>query len=358
MMRQPYFPSRQNGAAVLTALLIVALAVSIVSGILWKQNVSIRNTENLRLSQQIDWLRISGLDWARLLLRDDKRRTIIDHLGETWATPMAETQLDTFLGETAHNASNSVLSGRIEDAQGRFNLLNILDCQIQNNKIIKVHGINPSGLHILERLLQQHGLHPNTAQTLAEKLRGSLELRPPLYLPLQTPWLYTDDSAEWLPNNAFSMIEPFIVLLPTPTPININTAPLEVLRAAFEDLSLNMAQQWLLQRQTTPALNLREWQKQFLTDSNQNKHDKNDDGFKNKPSQHENNSPLFSVESDYFLVWSLIRHGHAEQAHVSLISRQTPDNPLQAMTQIIWTRDLDDIPNALKNTYSSTQNLR
>ena len=84
--RRPQRGSRQRGAAIITALLVVTLAVVIVSGMLWRQQVEIRAVENQRLKAQATWIARAGIDWARLILRDDQRRTgAVDHLGEVWA---------------------------------------------------------------------------------------------------------------------------------------------------------------------------------------------------------------------------------------------------------------------------------
>ena len=46
------YHARQRGAAIVTALLVVTLAVVIVSGMLWRQQVEIRAVENQRLKAQ------------------------------------------------------------------------------------------------------------------------------------------------------------------------------------------------------------------------------------------------------------------------------------------------------------------
>ncbi|HBD37193.1 MAG TPA: general secretion pathway protein GspK, partial [Cupriavidus sp.] len=120
--------SRQRGAAVVTALLIVTLAVVVVSGMLWRQQVQIRSIENQRLMAQAQWIERAAVDWARLILRDDQRRSNVDYLGEPWSVPVAETRLSDFLGaglRTDQAGETSFLSGRILDAQARFNLTNL-----------------------------------------------------------------------------------------------------------------------------------------------------------------------------------------------------------------------------------------
>src|SRR5260364_213270 len=60
---------RARGAALMTALFVVALAALLVSGLLWRQHVQIRRLENQRLMMQARWVERSALDWIRLTLR-------------------------------------------------------------------------------------------------------------------------------------------------------------------------------------------------------------------------------------------------------------------------------------------------
>lgn len=82
-------PGRQRGTAIITALLVVTLAVVIVSGMLWRQQVEIRAVENQCLKSQATWIAWADIDWTRLTLRDDQHRTgVVGHLGEIWAVPI------------------------------------------------------------------------------------------------------------------------------------------------------------------------------------------------------------------------------------------------------------------------------
>ena len=53
-----------------------------------------------------------------------------DDLGEPWATPLEEARLSTFLAADANNNADggpeAFLAGRIEDAQSRYNLRNLV----------------------------------------------------------------------------------------------------------------------------------------------------------------------------------------------------------------------------------------
>ncbi|NUY36069.1 general secretion pathway protein GspK, partial [Paraburkholderia sp. JPY303] len=48
--------ARERGAAIISALLVVALSAILVSGMLWRQQVQIRRIENQRLLSQAQWV--------------------------------------------------------------------------------------------------------------------------------------------------------------------------------------------------------------------------------------------------------------------------------------------------------------
>jgi general secretion pathway protein K len=55
---------RQRGVAVITALLLTTLAVTIVASLFWQQQVQVRSMENQRLQLQTRWILRGALDWA------------------------------------------------------------------------------------------------------------------------------------------------------------------------------------------------------------------------------------------------------------------------------------------------------
>ena len=64
-------PARERGVAVITALLLTTLAISIVASLFWQQQVQVRSMENQRLQLQTKWILRGAMDWATLVLRQD-----------------------------------------------------------------------------------------------------------------------------------------------------------------------------------------------------------------------------------------------------------------------------------------------
>jgi len=156
---------RQRGVAVVTALLLTTLAVTIVASLFWQQQVQVRWIENQRLRQQTKWILRGSLDWARLVLRDDAMLSQVDHLREPWATPLADTRLDEFVenGHADTDAADATMSRSIVDAQSRYNLRNLAQ-----------NGVPDQGeVAVFQRLLSILKLDPNLARSTAEAMAAT-----------------------------------------------------------------------------------------------------------------------------------------------------------------------------------------
>lgn len=225
----------QRGAAVVMAMLVVALSVLLVSAALHRQNVLTRQVENEVAAAQTRWLLLGAVDWVRVILREDARSSGADHLGEPWAVPLRPTRLDNDGGDPAW------LSGAVEDAQARFNLRNVSGPT----------GLAPSEVAVLERLVEMVGADRMLAERLALRVDAAVSVRHAteggvLVAPATLDELSIDDPAQ---RTALQRLRPFVTLLPAPTPVNVNTAPAEVLAARFENLSLADARRLVASRE-------------------------------------------------------------------------------------------------------------
>ncbi|MGT2506611.1 type II secretion system minor pseudopilin GspK [Cupriavidus basilensis] len=327
---------RQRGAAVVTALLVVTLAVVVVSGMLWRQQVQIRSIENQRLLAQATWIERAAVDWARLILRDDQRRTNVDQLGEPWAVPIAETRLSDFLGaalRTDQEGETSFLSGRILDAQARFNLTNLVLWTASETQG-RVATIDAPSLAIYRRLLQTLGLDVALAEPTARYLLNAARggngngsdsqrgLRSPddvndlLAIPGYTPAIVTT-------------LTPFVDVLPERTLVNANTAEAEVLAAVIDKLPLDRARELVRQRDRAFFNNIGDLQTQLRTLAPQ--------------ADPNAATSTLDVRTHYFLVYGLIRHERASRMQVSLVYRGEVLGNANT-TRVVWVRDIDRMP--------------
>lgn len=243
-------------------MLTVTLVASFAAAAAWQQwrAVEIETAERSRV--QASWLLVGALDWARLILREDARAGGADHLAEPWAVPLQEARLSSFLATDKNNTALSAddesaeifLSGQIIDLQSRLNVLNLVEGGKVSEpamrsfiKLFTLLGLNQSELfRLIEGLTAASDISDtpanNTANRFAPLLPQRLE---------QLVWL-------GLSQATLDAITPFVTLLPTSTPINLNTAPAEVLYASVADLALDGARLLVTQRATQHYRNVSE----------------------------------------------------------------------------------------------------
>ena len=248
-------PRPERGAALLIAMIILALIATMASAMVWQQWRAVQVEAAERARVQSAWILSGALDWARLILREDARNGGADHLGEPWATPLAEARLSTFLAADKSNtddAPEAFLSGSITDAQSRYNLRNLVDAG----------QVVPAELAVLQRLFESITVPSEVAARIASGMKRALnettpgtgtgtgagpDANPPL-LPqsvAQLTWLGVDEAT-------IRLMAPYVVLLPVRTTVNINTAPAQVLAAVIDKLDLGGAERLVDARQRNP----------------------------------------------------------------------------------------------------------
>lgn len=240
-------------------MIIVALIATLASSMIWQQWRAIQVESAERSRTQSAWILSGALDWARLILREDAKNGGTDHLGEPWAVPLAEARLSTFLAADKDNtddAPDAFLSGSITDAQGRYNLANLAT----GGKI------DPVEMAALQRLCETVGVSADVATQIANGLRDASPIAPPdptasgptaavVTAPANPPIMPRSASQlSWLGVDAESLraLEPYVVILPDKTPVNVNTAPREVLVAVMPGLDLATAERIVQSRQRVP----------------------------------------------------------------------------------------------------------
>jgi general secretion pathway protein K len=313
MMRNPrnlqYARRRQRGVAVVTALLLTTLAVTIVASLFWQQQVQVRSLENQRLHLQTRWILRGALDWARLILRqdgmDNPNATRADGV---WATPLAETRLDQYVERERVEGEDydATLQGQVYDAQSRYNLANLANAE-SSVKEAKAFAQLLSNLQLDASLAQAAAQYALKAQAAQQGGTGSA---PMAFQRIEDLLMVGFSQA------AIERLRDYAIVLPVTTAVNINTAPAEVLAATVEGMSLSEAQTLVASRKRT-TLNVA-----ALTTLAQNR------------------QVLASVaaRSDYFLVLSQVRLDRAALESWALIKRLEPARGSQ--TSLVWIREI------------------
>jgi general secretion pathway protein K len=240
----------QRGAALLAAMLTVALVATFAAGALWQQWKSIEVEGAERQRTQARWLLTGALDWARVILREDARAGDVnapsDHLAEPWAVPLQEARMSSFLAALPDGTGSTVddeklgqqvlLSGAVNDVQGRLNVTNLLQGEqldaktaLAFERLFDALNLPPAQLSLLTQGLLAAQRQTSSSPLMPQRV-GQLS-----WLGLSPQTLHT--------------LSPHITLLPNRTPVNLNTASMQVLYASVPGLSLSDAQRLVQQRE-------------------------------------------------------------------------------------------------------------
>ena len=239
----------QRGAALLAAMITVTLVATLAAAALWRQwrGVEVEAAERARV--QSAWLLTGALDWSRLILsgdysEDERKRQMVDHLGEPWAVPLAEARLSTFLaaGESSSDTyRDAFLSGEVTDLQSRLNVMNLasgdpVKAFARFERLFSLLNLPNAELGALQRnLVRAQAAMSGSATDAAGG--GDAPLLPRRF-----------DQLSWLGLSpaTLQLLRPYVTVLPTeaqlPTRINLNTASAEVIYAAVPELDLAAAQ--------------------------------------------------------------------------------------------------------------------
>lgn len=245
--RLPVEPRRQAGVALITVLVVVAIATVLCVGMLRSQQLALEHAAGL-FQQDQAWLYTQGAEeFVRDLLaedlKSDKRRSReVDHPGETWAKPFPPFPVD-----------GGMVRARVEDLQGRFNL---------NRLGADADGTGPASV-IFRQLLKNLGLPDNLGPALGDWIDEDNEPRAldgaeeDYYSRLDPPYRVANrplaDVSELLLVKGFTpavveRLRPFVCALPAEAGINVNTASPDVLAALLPGLTSRAATELFNQR--------------------------------------------------------------------------------------------------------------
>lgn len=242
----------QSGIALITALLVLALAVVLAAALAQDGAMSMRRTENLLHHAQAKMYLQGAEDWARVVLKRDKRD--VDHLGEAWAFPMPAVPVEG--GE---------ISGRLIDLQSRLNL---------NAMLKSDNTLDPIMQQRLRCILRKAGNEQADAalDALADWQDADSEVRPQgaedeVYRSRPLPYRAGNQplhaAKELLLIQGFTAeqvraLQPWVAALPLSAGLNLNTAPIEVLSCLDESGDASLWEPFVRDREATPLKDVNE----------------------------------------------------------------------------------------------------
>ena len=239
---------RERGAiAILFALLLVAMSATFAVAVSYDLTLQTRRTQSLLWQEQARLMAFGAEDWIADLLRQDRLDTEDDHLGELWAQELPPLPVEGA-------GIQGVITGRIEDLQGRFNLNNLLDGDGQPVEV---------EVERFRRLLTNLQIDPQVAEAVVDWMDRNNEpafpngaeddaytsRTPPLRVPNQA-LRSTGELAviEGLTADVLPQLLPHVTALPARTLVNANTATPLVLQSIDENLAAGDVQGLLEQR--------------------------------------------------------------------------------------------------------------
>jgi general secretion pathway protein K len=222
-----------RGVALITAMLISAIATMVAANLAWDNALDVRRTMVLLARDQAVQVALGAESWVVSILRQDLQNSDTDHLGEIWASELPGLPIEG--GE---------VFGAIEDLQGRFNVNNLVD----NNG-----RVEETALEQFRRLLTALEIDPRFAGIVADWIDSDVDasfpdgaedaiytgIIPP-YRTANQPLTSTSELAaiEGMDRITYRLLEPHITALPGRTNVNVNTATYAVLQSLDENMSI------------------------------------------------------------------------------------------------------------------------
>lgn len=231
---------RQQGVALITVLLVVAVVTVVCAGLIARQQLSIRSSANQLHVTQAWHYALGGETLAKAMLERDLRqgdpRQPVDHLLEPWARPLPPFPLD----------EGGELRVRIVDPSGRFNL----------NNLVSQGRPNELAVMRLRRLLLRLDIGKPYAERLLDWLDRDSETlggngaEDAQYLLAAPPYRSANreisDVSELrllleMDEADYRRLLPFVSALPSGTLLNVNTASAMLLSTLSDGLSPDAA---------------------------------------------------------------------------------------------------------------------
>lgn len=241
--------SSQRGIALLTILVMVALATILAATIAKRQTNTSENTGYLmRQDQSLLYAKSAEAFFSELLIQDSDNGSSIDHLQENWAKPMP-----------AFPVEDGFISGRLLDESGKFNL----------NNLLKADGsVDDSARRWFEKLLQRVGLPAELSQAVIDwqdaddETTGAMGAESNYYQGLDPSYLASNTRfhqveelklVRGFEGKNYDLIAPYVTALPEATKINMNTAAPLLLASIDPKLDVKTLEQELKAKQAELA---------------------------------------------------------------------------------------------------------
>lgn len=252
----------QQGVALLTALVILAIAATLAAGMIWETGLDQRRTANMIQHDQAMQYALGAEAWAEQILRRD-----LEAAQQNPPTPQSGNSVN-LTQDWAQQlpplpVQGGSVTGRIQDLQGLFNLNNLVNAQATPTT-------QSAAFTQFQRLLTALNLDPGIANAVLDWVNPGDQPHFPggakdeTYSRLQPPYRTAERPMTSITElllvagvtpDAYRTLEPYVCALPvvsgpqTTAPggsqattfVNVNTAPPVVLMSLAPNLDLGTA---------------------------------------------------------------------------------------------------------------------
>lgn len=300
--------AQKRGVALITALLVLALAAMLAFAFVSQTRISLEAQSNTqRAEQALEYAR--GLnDFAVIGLLRDADQGTLDSRGESWAQSLPPLPIP-----------NGQLTGYLEDLDGRINV---------NGFAATEPEIRQSTRALLSNLLTQLNLdlrlaaHIEDAIDQDDQSMGGAEegqylaMTPPRRAPNRALRSIEELATVFAMSDAsYQALKPHLAALDPKAKLNINTASIPVLRSLNPEISEAIAAK-LYQQGTAQHKDVGQWLLDLLAQDNI----RIEVGI----------SQLLSVESRYFVIHSVVLLDEVQYPFSALLDRRN--------YRIVWQR--------------------
>lgn len=237
---------QQQGIALITILVMVALATILAATIAKRQANTAENTAYLmRQNQSLLYAKSAEAFFSELLVDDANNAGAVDHLQENWAKPMP-----------AFPVEDGFVSGTLQDESGKFNL----------NSLVNDEGVpNPQAKLWFEKLLLRVGLSEKLSEAVIDwqdaddEISGTMGAENSYYQGLPQGYLAANSKfhnveelklVRGFEDQKYLQIVDYVSALPaSDSKVNVNTAPAMLLASLDPKLDINAVEQALQKRQ-------------------------------------------------------------------------------------------------------------
>lgn len=270
---------RQQGVALITVLLVTAVATIIASEVVSRLYFHIQRNQAQHAQAQAYQYALGGEELVRQLLHEDHEENEFDHRTDKWAKLKPVYEFD-----------QGQLKIQLIDLNSRLNI---------NNLLSEGGELNETSLEQFKRLFDVLNLDQQQLDALVDwldkdSLPKGLGSEDDHYLALEKPYRTANQAFSHLSeltllqgweNKHLTLLAPHITVLPSITSINVNTASAEVLTTLAKNLDLQKTEALVASRESSSF----ESMENFITHG--------------ELAGIEINNQLANVKSDYFLAY-------------------------------------------------------